>query len=87
MTTRLMPICVLTVGFGAVEGEVMTRAEKIPWAREPKTTVMAADPAASGNGRILFAQLDLKGRLDRSKTDYDPTADRIPLNLPGRRSF
>jgi len=64
-----------TVAFGALEGEVMSRAEKILWAREPKTTVLAAVPAALGNGRILFAQLDLKGRLDPSKANYDPVAE------------
>lgn len=49
-----------TVAFGAIEGAAMDRAEKILWAREPKTTVMAAVPATSGGGRILFSQLDLK---------------------------
>jgi hypothetical protein len=70
-----------TVAFGAMEGAVMARAEKILWAREPKTTVMAAVPAASGGGRIMFSQLDLQGRLDRSKPNYDPVAERILLNL------
>lgn len=70
-----------TVAFGAIEGEAMARAEKILWAREPKTTVMAAVPAATGDGRILFSQLDLERRLDRSQPDYDPVAERVLLNL------
>jgi hypothetical protein len=76
-----------TVGFGALGGAVMARAEKILWAREPKTTVMAVVPAASGDGRIVSAQLDLKDRLDRSKPNYDPVAERVLLNLLGRGSF
>ncbi len=69
------------VGLGSLGGPAMAGAEKILWAREPKTTVMAAVPAASGGGRIVFAQLDLKGRLDRSKPNYDPVAERVLLNL------
>lgn len=76
-----------TVGLGALGGPAMAGAEKILWAREPKTTVMAAVPPASGDGRIVFAQLDLKGRLDRSKPNYDPVAERVLLNLLGRGSF
>ena len=75
-----------TVAFGALEGAVMDPAEKFLWAREPKTTVMAAVPAGSGSGHIVFSQLDLKGRLDRSKPDYDPAAERVLLNLLGRVS-
>ncbi len=76
-----------TVGFGELGGTVMARAEKILWAREPKTTVMAVVPAASGDGRIMFAQLDLQGRVDRSKPSYDPVAERVLLNLLDRGSF
>jgi len=70
-----------TVARGALGGAVLDRADKILWAREPKTTVMAAVPAASGGGRIVFAQLDIQGRLDRSGPDYDPAAERILLGL------
>jgi hypothetical protein len=70
-----------TVAFGAIEGTVMARAEKMLWARQPKTTVMAAVPAASGDGRILFSQLDIQRRLDRSQSNHDPVAERILFNL------
>ncbi len=76
-----------TVAFGAIEGEVMARAEKILWAREPKTAVLAAVPAAPGGGRILFAQRDIQGRVDRSNRSYDPVAERVLLNLLGQGSF
>jgi hypothetical protein len=72
-----------TVAFGAIEGAVMARAEKILWAREPKTTVMAAIPAASGDGRILFSQLDLQRRVDPSQPNYDPVAEQILLHYLG----
>ena len=72
-----------TVGRGPLEGAVVAGAEKILWAREPKTTVMAVVPAPSGPGHIVFAQLDLQSRLDKSKTNYDPVAESLMLNLLG----
>jgi hypothetical protein len=59
----------------------MDQAERILWAREPKTTVVAWLPAASGVGRILFSQLDLQRRVDPTSPTYDPVAERILLNL------
>jgi hypothetical protein len=44
-------------------------------------TLTALVPAATGDGRILFAQLDLQSRVDPSKPNYDPVAERILLNL------
>jgi len=39
-------------------------------------------PIAVGpDGRIVFSQLDLQRRLDRSQPSYDPVAERILLNL------
>jgi hypothetical protein len=70
-----------TVAAGSLEGPVMAGAERILWAREPGTTVMALVPAASGGGRILFSQLDLQGRLDQSKPNYDPVAEQVLLKL------
>ena len=72
-----------TVAFGALEGAALPQAEKILWAQEPKTAVMAVVPAASGGGRIVFSQLDVQDRLDGSKPNYDPVAERILLNLLG----
>jgi hypothetical protein len=48
---------------------------------------MAAVPAASGGGRILFSQLDLQRRVDPSQPNYDPAAERILLSLLGRGNF
>jgi hypothetical protein len=61
----------------------MATAKKILWAKEPKTTLAAEVPAASGNGCIFFAQLDLQRRVDRSSPRYDLTAERILLLLLG----
>jgi len=73
-----------TVGFGRLEGAAVERANKILWAKEPNTTIAAELPAASGNGRILFVQLDLQRRLDPGSPDYDPTAERFLFNLLGQ---
>ncbi len=70
-----------TVAVGAIEGAGMSGAEKILWAKEPGTTVMAVVPTVSGDGHIVFAQLDIQHRLDRSQRDYDPVAERVLLNL------
>lgn len=70
-----------TVATGSLEGTVLNRAEKILWAREPSTTVMARVPAASGDGFVLFSQLNLQERLDRSQPNHDPVAERVLLEL------
>lgn len=72
-----------TVAFGSLTGPVMDQAERILWAREPKTIVMAQVPVASGGGRILFSQLDLQRRVDPTSPAYDPAAERILLELLG----
>jgi hypothetical protein len=70
-----------TVGLAPLEGPAMAHAEKVLWAKEPGTTVAAMLPAAEGDGRILFLQLDLQRRVDPSKPQYDPAAERVLLNL------
>ena len=74
-----------TVGIGRLEGAALDRAKKILWAREPNTTIAAELPAAAGDGYILFLQLDLQRRVDRSKPNYDPVAERILINVLGLR--
>jgi hypothetical protein len=44
---------------------------------------MAWVPAASGEGRILFTQLDLQRRVDPTSPTYDPAAERFLLELLG----
>lgn len=65
----------------------MERAQRILWAREPKTTVTAWVPAASGGGRVLFSQLDLQRHVDRASPSYDPAAERIFLQVLGWTSL
>ena len=72
-----------TVGLAPLEGPTMARADKILWAKEPKTTLAALLPATEGPGRILFLQLDLQRRLDPSKPHYDPAAERLLVSLLG----
>ena len=73
-----------TVALAPLEGPTMARADKLLWAREPGTTVSAMLPAAEGGSRILFTQLDLQRRVDPSKPNYDPAAERLLLNLLGK---
>jgi hypothetical protein len=72
-----------TVGIGRIEGMALARSNKLLWAREPNTTLVAELPAATGDGRILFIQLDLQRRIDQSKPTYDPAAERILLCVLG----
>ena len=72
-----------TVASGTLAGAAMDRAEKLLWAREPKTTVMGLVTAASGGGRILFSQLDLQRRVNPTSPSYDPAAERVLLSLLG----
>jgi hypothetical protein len=51
------------------------------WVREPKHAVVAELPAATGEGTVLFSQLDLRRHVIRSAANYDPAAERILINL------
>lgn len=70
-----------TVARGVLSGPAMAGAEKILWAKEPKTTVTALVPPSSGKGRILFTQLELRDRVDPSESNYDPAAEQILLRF------
>jgi hypothetical protein len=69
-----------TVAAASLDGPALAAAEKVLWVREPKTCVAAEVPVAGGKGTILFSQLDVQRRVDRSKPDYDPVAERILMN-------
>ena len=64
-----------TVAVAKIEGPAVKAGTSLLWAVESKTTIAAEVPAASGTGRILFVQLDLQQRLDRSQPTYDPVLD------------
>ena len=70
-----------TVAVGTLEGPAMGAATEILWMREPKTCVAAEVPVAGGKGTILFSQLDVQGRVDRSKPAYDPVAEQVLISL------
>ena len=74
-----------TVAGGPLDGPALAAAEKVLWVREPKTCVAAEVPVAGGKGTILFSQLDVQGRVDRSKPNYDPVAERVLINMLDRR--
>jgi hypothetical protein len=70
-----------TVAVAQIEGGGVKNAVLIAWGREPKQTVLAEVAAAKGGGKILFCQLDIQGRLDEEKPEYDPAAERIFANI------
>ena len=70
-----------TVAVGSLGGPALEAASKILWVREPATCVAAEIPVTGGKGTILFSQLDLQGRLNRSEASYDPIAERILMNI------
>ena len=52
-----------------------------PLGKEPKHDRDGGGPRRVGDGHIVFAQLDIQRRVDRSQDDYDPVAERVLLNL------
>jgi len=70
-----------TVAVATIEGTALKNAAKILWACEPAKTGAEEVPAAHGVGKLLFSQLDIQSHLDSSKSNYDPVAERILLNL------
>ena len=73
-----------TVAVACIEGPAAERGRKILWVREPKHTVVAEVPMATGDGSLLFSQLDLRRHVVRSSPDYDPVAEQILLNVLSR---
>ena len=69
-----------TVAAGSLEGPALAAAGKLLWVREPNTPVAAEVPLTGGRGTILFSQLDVQRRVDRSEPGYDPVAERVLLN-------
>ena len=59
----------------------LSGANEILWIYQPGDTVVAEVPAATGSGMILFSQLDIRDRLDNTKAEYDPVAERILVNI------
>lgn len=72
-----------TVAAGTLDGPSLDAAVKILWMREPKTCVAAEVPVVGGGGKILFSQLDVQGRVNRSQPGYDPVAERVLINMLG----
>lgn len=73
-----------TVAVGNLKGPAVQRGKKILWVRDHSNPVVAEVPASSGDGTILFSQLDIKSHLDAAKPTYDPVAEKILLNILGQ---
>jgi len=70
-----------TVAAASLAGPSVHHGKKILWVREPKHTVVGEVPTASGDGVVLFSQLDLRSHVLRSGHNYDPVAERILVNI------
>jgi hypothetical protein len=68
-----------TVAVANIRGPAVQRATKILWVREPGRTTLLKIPI--GEGRLLFSQLAVRGRVLSTSDRYDPAADRMLLNL------
>ncbi len=71
-----------TVARGPLTGPGVEQGVPILWAVEPGTQVAVEALTASGDGRVLFCQLDLQGRA-LPGASKDPVAERVLLNLLG----
>ena len=72
-----------TVAVSEFYGPALEGAEKLLWGRKPELTVAAEVPAAAGDGKVLFCQLDLQEHMCPSSERYDPVAERVLFNLLG----
>lgn len=70
-----------TVAMRSVAGSAVQHGKKIAWVREPRHTVVAEVAAASGQGVIVFSQLDLRRHVLRLGEHYDPVAERVLVNI------
>jgi hypothetical protein len=70
-----------TVAAASLKGPAVESSKRVLWVREPKHTVVAEVPAATGGGSVLFSQLDLRRRVLRSAPSYDPVAEQLLINL------
>jgi len=70
-----------TVAVASMEGPAVKGGTKILWVREPRQTVVAEVPTATGDGVVLFSQLDLRRHVLRSSPAYDPVAEQLLLNV------
>jgi len=55
-----------TVAAASLTGPGVESGKRVLWVREPKHTVVTEVPAATGDGSVLFSQLDLR-HCDGSK--------------------
>ncbi len=76
-----------TVAARSILGPAVQQGRKIAWVREPRHTVLAEVPAATGEGVVLFSQLDLRDHVLRAAKHYDPVAERMLVNILSKRGI
>lgn len=70
-----------SVAVAPLAGPGVEAGRPLLWAVEPKTTIAAEVRAASGDGRILFCQLDVRSKAPLDASPRDPVAERVLVNL------
>jgi hypothetical protein len=73
-----------TVAAASMTGPAVETWQRILWVREPKYSVLAEVPTSTGDGSIMFSQLDLRRHILRASSSYDPTAEQMLINLLSR---
>jgi hypothetical protein len=70
-----------TVAIADLKGPAVQQGRPILWVSDHTNPVVAEVPAASGDGTLLFSQLDIKSHLDPTRPTYDPAAEKILWNM------
>jgi hypothetical protein len=70
-----------TVAVADLKGPAVQRGERVLWVRDPTSAVLVEVPVTSGDGTLLFSQLDIRSHIDPTRSTYDPAADKILWNM------
>ena len=68
-----------TISDGWIEGKALERADKLLWQDRPELPVAVSLPM--GKGEVVICLLHLKQRFRADQRNYDPTAERMLVNL------
>ncbi len=75
-----------TVAVASLKGSAVQGGKRVLWVRDPTSAVVVEAPVTSGDGTLLFSQLDIRSHLDPKSSTYDPVADKILWNMLARNN-
>lgn len=67
------------VGKAVMDSPALERGRRILWSARPEHTAVLSMP--TGEGEIVFSQLEVRARIDPAADAYDPVAERVLVNL------